>query len=225
MADASDLPPDSPAQAASGQASGKRARYHHGDLAHALLGAVRQLVERDGADRMSVSKACRMAGVSTAAPYKHFADRNDILRSLCDIGFDELREAMQAARDGVPEPGEARVAEIGKSYVAFAAANPGLFRVMFGMKRELSDPDDADHALEAKACFQVVIADVAEAAGLEPGSEPAMRLSIMLWTFVHGVSTLLIDGDYEVTEVPVNTDALVEAAARGLLQGGPPRAG
>ncbi|SFI37975.1 TetR/AcrR family transcriptional regulator [Albimonas pacifica] len=225
MADASDLPTDSSPPAPQAPAPRERARYHHGDLAHALLGAVRELVERDGADRMSVSKACRMAGVSTAAPYKHFADRNDILRSLCDIGFDELRAAMQAAHDGVADPGEARVAEIGKAYVAFAAANPGLFRVMFGMKRELISPSDEDYGLEAKACFQVVIGDVAEASGLEPGSEPAMRLAIMLWTFVHGVSTLLIDGDYEVTEVPVNTDALVEAAARGLLQGGPPRAG
>ena len=223
MADASDPLPDAPAAPAE-QACCKRARYHHGDLAHALLRAVRELVERDGADRMSVSKACRMAGVSTAAPYKHFADRNDILRSLSDIGFDELRDAMQAARDGAPEVGEARVAAIGKAYVAFAAANPGLFRVMFAMKRELSDPGEATHVLEAKACFEVVIADVAAAARLEPGSEPAMRLAIMLWTFVHGAATLLIDGDYEVTEVPVNTDALIEAAARGLLRGGPPRA-
>ncbi len=224
MADASDPFRDS-RPAPGEQACCKRAGYHHGDLAHALLAAVRVLVEQDGADRMSVSKACRMAGVSTAAPYKHFADRNDILRSLCDIGFDELRDTMHASRAVVAEPGAERIAEIGKAYVAFAAANPGLFRVMFGMKRELSDPDDPESSLEAKECFQVVIADVGEASGLGPGSEPAMRLAIMLWTFVHGVATLLIDGDYEVTEVPVNTDALIEAAARGLLQGGPPRAG
>ena len=224
MADASHPLSDSPAGRPA-EPCCKRARYHHGDLAHALLAAVRELVERDGADRMSVSKACRMAGVSTAAPYKHFADRNDILRTLCDHGFEEMRETMHASRAVTPEPGAARIAAIGKAYVAFAAANPGLFRVMFGMKRELSDPSDDDYGQEAKACFQVVIADVAEASGLEPGTEPAMRLAIMLWTFVHGVATLLIDGDYEVTEVPVNTDALIEAAARGLLQGGPPQAG
>ena len=214
MADPSSPDPESPS---------RRNRYHHGDLVQALLAAVRVLVERDGADRMSVNQACRMAGVSTAAPYKHFADRNDILRALCHEGFEELHRALLDAHGAVDGPGAPRVAAIGKSYVAFAAANPGLFRVMFAMKRELSDPSDADYGLEARECFQVVISDVAEAAGLPADSAPAKQLAIMLWSFVHGVSTLLIDGDYEVTETPVNTDAMVDAAAVGLLQGGPPQ--
>lgn len=221
MADATGTSPGTPAP----DPGARRNRYHHGDLAQALLAAVRVLVERDGADRMSVNQACRMAGVSTAAPYKHFADRNDILCALAHQGFEELRLAMTAARDAVAEPGEERMAAIGRAYVAFASANPGLFHVMFGMKRELTDPSDEDYGLEAQECFGVVIHDVAEAAALPPASEAAMSLAIMLWTFVHGVATLLIDGDYEVTKTPVNTDAMIDAAARGLLRAGPPQAG
>ena len=212
------MPEDDPAPAR--RACGhEHKRYHHGDLAHALLQAVRVLVERDGADRMSVSEACRMAGVSTAAPYKHFADRTDILLHLCHEGFDELEAAMLAANDPATPGGPERVAAIGRSYVRFAVANPGLFRVMFGLKRELMVKREMDLPVESMGCFQALMAEVAGASGLPISGDRAHRLAVMLWTFVHGVATLKIDGDYEIVQAPADTDEMIQLAAEGLLAG------
>ncbi len=196
-----------------------RHRYHHGDLAQALVTAVRALVERDGPDRLSVSEACRMAGVSTAAPYRHFRDKLDILRHVCAEGFHELHDAMVAAAGAVAQPGPERLAAIGRSYVAFALAHPGAFRVMFGMKRELADPDDPARPMAAQECFAVVIAEVARAAELPPEDDDVRRLAVLLWTFVHGAATLKLDGDYEAVEIAVDTDAMIDVAARRLLAG------
>ena len=74
-------------------------KYHHGDLREQLLEAVRQLVETHGADRFSVSEASRLAGVSSAAPYKHFKDRHDILRGVSLLAMMRLR-ASRFSRGG-----------------------------------------------------------------------------------------------------------------------------
>ena len=72
-------------------------KYHHGDLRGTLLDAIRQLIERDGPDGFSIAEACRMAGVSTAAPYKHFKDRGEMLKGIVLLGMSRLYAAMQTA--------------------------------------------------------------------------------------------------------------------------------
>ncbi|MAS42053.1 MAG: TetR family transcriptional regulator [Rhodobacteraceae bacterium] len=220
-ADASD-----PASGAGGEGrfgcafSRRRNRYHHGDLAQALVTAVRTLVERDGVEKLSISGACRMAGVSSAAPYKHFRDRADILRALCREGFGELREAMATAAAAIPAPGPDRLAALGKAYLAYAEANPGLFGVMFGMKRELHDPEDTRTHEIAHANMLIVIAEVGAALGEDPPGEEAHRLACVLWTFVHGAATLTLDGDYEAAGVEVDTHAMIDLAAHRLVPAG-----
>lgn len=196
----------------------RRDGYHHGDLAQTLIAAVRAQIEADGPERVSVSKACRAAGVSTAAPYKHFSDKNEILRHVCRQGFAEMEEAMKVAGASVPEPGPARVAALGKSYITYALANPGLFHLMFTMKHEIYDPEDVETHAQAHECFENVIAEVAKAVNLPPEAEAAKRLSIMLWTFVHGVSTLKLGGNYDIAQVDVDTDRMVDLAAERLVQ-------
>lgn len=198
----------------------RRNRYHHGDLAQALIAAVRVLVERDGAEKLSISEACRMAGVSTAAPYKHFKDRPAILRALCREGFRDLGQAMRTAVASVPAPGPGRLAALGKAYFGFAQANPGVFRVMFGMKREIGDPEDTETHEVAHETMTIVIGEVAAAIGESPPGEESKGLACVLWTFVHGVATLHLDGDYEAAEIEVDTDGMIDLAARRLIPAG-----
>lgn len=171
---------------------GKEKRYHHGDLRSALLEAIRGLVERDGPDRFRIAEACRIAGVSTAAPYKHFADRGEMLRGVALEGMERLHARMKAASESHPAGDPGRVAQLGRTYIDFARSEPGVFRLMFG----LADGHDADDALQAvgDAASDLVARVVAEHTGADPASEDVQLRAYALWCFVHGHCFLTLDG-------------------------------
>lgn len=193
----------------------RKDRYHHGDLVASLVEAARALVERDGHEKFSVAEASRMAGVSTAAPYKHFKDRADLLRHVVRLGFQELAEAMREARDANPGPMAPRIAAMGKAYVRFGLSNPGVFRLIFGDTVELKK--DGELREVGHDCFNVLIEDVGRGLGGAATDEEAKRLSVMLWTFVHGVASLAMDGDYEAAGAEVDLDALIDGATDRML--------
>lgn len=195
-------------------ARGKPA-YHHGDLGTALVDVVRDLIERDGVGDFSIAEACKRLGVSTAAPYKHFSDKHDILRHVAKSGFDELADAMRHARDAQPADPVQRISDMGKSYVEFAIANPETFKLMFGSTPHLKN-DEATRETGHR-CFDVLIAEVSDYMGADTGSEESRILSVMLWSFVHGVASLTIDKDYEAARVPVYRTMLIEEATKRLL--------
>ncbi|MEM8796356.1 MAG: WHG domain-containing protein [Pseudomonadota bacterium] len=192
--------------------------YHHGDLATVLTQAVRTLIERDGAAHFSIAEACKMAGVSTAAPYKHFKEKQEILESVAKSGFQDMTEEMIEARDsaGPNEPGRAeRIAAIGKAYVGFARKNPGAFRLMFGSSPNVKENDtvhDCGHR-----CFSILIEEVAAHLGMTPDDDRTKQLSVLLWTFVHGAASLEIDNDYEAADTVIDVDGMVDLATYRLL--------
>ncbi|MEM6441721.1 MAG: WHG domain-containing protein [Pseudomonadota bacterium] len=196
---------------------GRRGRYHHGDLAGALVAAAREIIERDGPANLSLSKCCRMAGVSTAAPYKHFAGKDDLLRRLVMDGFEDLGTRMRAARDGCPGPIADRITAMGMSYIEFALANPGMFRLVFGMTKEMHDPEDVEMDACGQACFQVLIDEVADAVPDGAGEAAAQGLAVMLWTFVHGAASLALDGNYDAAKKDVDLRMMVSMATERLL--------
>ncbi len=167
-------------------------KYHHGDLRAHLVETIRELIEESGPDGFRIAEACRRAGVSTAAPYKHFADRDAILRAVALSGMERLRDAMAeaAASRAVGDP--ARIAALGRSYVEFARREPGVFRMMFG----LTEAHGGDAGLEAvgEAAEGIVARVVAEHMGWEPASPRARLRAYALWCFVHGHCFLMLDG-------------------------------
>lgn len=168
-----------------------RSSYHHGDLRAQLIAAVRDLVETHGPDGFSVAEAARRAGVSSAAPYKHFKDRPALLRAVASEGMDRLRAAMEAACTRHPPGSHAAVAAIGQAYVDFARAGPGVFRLVFG----LTEGHETDPQLQEKgsACFGVVQGAVAAVLQAQPDDPRVQARAYMLWTCVHGHSFLTID--------------------------------
>lgn len=166
-------------------------KYHHGDLRGQLLEAVRELVEQHGPDGFSVADACRLAGVSTAAPYKHFSDRYDILRGVVLLAMGRMRSAMQAAADAYPPRDPRRIATLGQAYVDFAKAEPGMFRTMFGLTE--SHGDDPDLTRAGDETLAIVERIAAEHLDL-PFDHPEAKLrAYALWCFVHGHSFLCLD--------------------------------
>lgn len=169
----------------------ERSRYHHGDLRAQIIETVRQLVEEKGADGFSITEASRRAGVSSAAPYKHFRDKPQIVQAVAIEGMIRLGERMRAGASAAPAEGHARIDAIGQAYIDFARAEPGIFRLMFG----LTDHHDEDPAMmeAGEATFGILVAEVATYLGCAPDSDIVRDRAYMLWTFVHGHSFLEID--------------------------------
>src|SRR5271154_1132897 len=113
----------------------RTASYHHGDLRDALVRAGRTILEEDGLAVLSLRRVARTAGVSPAAPYHHFADKQALLDAVATQGFDALTSAMETRMAKETDP-DARLDASGVGYVVFAVENPALFRLMFGAREQ-----------------------------------------------------------------------------------------
>jgi AcrR family transcriptional regulator len=194
-----------------------KAGYHHGDLRAQLVAAVRDLVEEHGPDGFSVAEAARRAGVSSAAPYKHFRDKPEILRAVASEAMDRLRAGMEAGVSAHPPGSVEGVAAMGLAYVDFARTGPGVFRLVFG----LTEGHEDDPALQQKgqACLAVVGQAVAAWVGRPPDAPEVLRAAYILWSFVHGHSFLTIDRKNEKAQARVNDWDYMMTVSRGVLAG------
>lgn len=174
----------------------RRSSYHHGDLRAQLIAAVRELVEAQGPDGFSIAEAARRAGVSSAAPYKHFRDRPELLRAVASEGIDRLRTDMEEAATRYPTGSLDAVAAIGQAYVNFARSGPGVFRLVFG----LTEGHEEEPALHEKGaqCFGVVVRAAAACLDRPPQDPEVLQRAYMLWTCVHGHSFLTIDNKTDI---------------------------
>ncbi|MGR3490715.1 MAG: TetR/AcrR family transcriptional regulator [Shimia sp.] len=192
----------------------KKTNYHHGDLRGQLIEAVRELVEEKGLDGFSIAEACRKAGVSTAAPYKHFKDRSDILRGAVLQAMVRLYDGMQAAADAYPAGDPRRLVELGTAYLTFARAEPGMFKVMFS----LTDGHDDDPALTraGDAANGLVEQLVAEHLDV-PRDHPAVHIrAYALWCVVHGHAFLQMDGKVP-EDASFDEAALLSLCGEGIV--------
>lgn len=192
-----------------------RRSYHHGDLRAKLIDTVRKLVEKKGPDGFSVTEASRLAGVSSAAPYKHFRDRHQIVQAVAAAGMARLGDRMRAGLAAAPASGHARIQAIGQGYIDFARAEPGVFRLMFGLTDHHSEDPELVEA--GAATYGVLVTEVAQFLDL-PEDDPDVRArAYMLWTFVHGHSFLQIDGKTEQNRPDLSEAEYLETVARRIM--------
>ncbi|MEM7472096.1 MAG: TetR/AcrR family transcriptional regulator [Pseudomonadota bacterium] len=193
----------------------KRDTYHHGDLRSQLIEATRQLVEEKGPDNFSVSEACRRAGVSTAAPYKHFKDKTEMLREVAAAGMIRQSEQMMMELLPLSEGSRARIVALGRVYIRFATTEPGVFRLMFTWMGETED-DESLHAL-GDSKFSVVQMEVAKCHGRSAVTDVDRQKAFILWSFVHGLSFLSIDGKLADDKMPTDLETLLEDVASRIV--------
>src|SRR5689334_14900089 len=129
-------------------ASAKRG-YHHGDLRNALADAATRLAKEGGPESVTVRAAARTVGVTPTAAYRHFAGHEELLHEAKMQCITELGAAMRHAVSVLPPTGSRvhqalrNLAAAGRAYIAFAAAEPGLFRTAFSQGGAVLDkPDD-----------------------------------------------------------------------------------
>lgn len=172
---------------------GRKAGYHHGDLRRALLDAALEQVREEGAAALSLREVARRAGVTHAAPYRHFASKEALVAAVAEEGFRTMRETLLAAMDPDAGPGE-NLGRIGVAYVRFAVGHPSHFRVMYGAGQGdvASFPEMAE---AGRGAFEVLVQTVE--AGVRAGElrdEPIPSLSLAAWSIVHGLASLLVEG-------------------------------
>ena len=195
--------------------SKKGGRYHHGDLRRALVEAASDLLKEKGPAGVTLREAARRAGVTHAAPYRHFADKEALLAELAADGFVRLRAEIDEAMLGVTP--DLLLETLGVVYVRFARKNPSQFRVMFGAeigdKRRYAELMRADQAV-FDLCVGA-IRTMQEGGHMTPGN-PA-RMGLVHWSMLHGVAALVVDGQMERAGV---RDEQIDEFARRVARTG-----
>lgn len=190
-------------------------RYHHGDLKQALIEAAYDLIAERGAENFLLSDACKQAGVSTAAPYKHFRDRDEILEAVVARAFDELADRSMAAVAAHGEGTLAGIMAMGEAYVRFAVERQRLFRLMFGQHPKLKQSEQV--VGDGKRCFTGVIEQVARYCERNALPGEPRAIAVRLWTFVHGAASLLIDEDYATVAPDLDVLAMIRETTPLML--------
>lgn len=166
-------------------------RYHHGDLRSALIAAGLDLLAARDGGAPGLRELARTTGVSATAVYRHFPDHGALLAALAAAGLDKLADAQRAAAEATGG-GTAAFAATGCAYVRFALDNPSLFRLIFTSRHGVGEMD-------AGSAFAMLRAN-AEAMA-PPGEGAAYALGA--WSIVHGLATLLLDGQVEADEAMI----------------------
>jgi AcrR family transcriptional regulator len=176
-------------------------RYHHGDLRRALLEEAVRTIEHEGVAGLTLRAVGERLRVSRTALYRHFADKSALLAAVAGDGFAMLRESLVAAWDGDGR-GAAGFDAMGLAYVDFALAHPSHYRVMFGAFQANGQGEPLER--EAQSAFQVLVDAIVEQqhAGLVRGDDPPL-LAQYIWSVVHGVAMLAIDGHLHCAEPDV----------------------
>jgi AcrR family transcriptional regulator len=186
----------------------RRDSYHHGDLKRALTSAALLLVAEKGPKGFTLTEAARRAGVSAAAPYRHFADKAELLAAVSEQGFLDLHAALTAVDAADPKR---RVIELGSAYVRWAVAHPDHYRVMFGA--EINKADHPGLAVAAEQAFGDLLGAITE---IIKDQDPH-EIAGPLWSLVHGVASLAIGGELDAVGVRQDPETMLAGTVARLL--------
>ena len=172
-------------------ASGRRGGR---DLRSELLRTSRELLDEAGPSALSMREVARRAGCTHQAPYHYFANREAILAALVREGFDELADMLAAAHEGLGNADlHAILVASGNAYVEFALRHPGVFRVMF--RPDVCDPERFPEVVQAGERARHELARLARAM---MGDGAQLEAEVLIWSGVHGLASLLLDGPLAV---------------------------
>ena len=197
----------------------RRRGYHHGNLREALIEAALDLIASKGPTGFTIAEAARAAGVSPAAPYRHFRDRDALMADVARRGFVQFHADLSAAwNEGRPTPMKA-LDNLGKAYLAFARNEPAYYSAMFEAGIPVSDGIELSGAGEGAF---VILREACEAvsAGLPKDKQPpALMMALHIWSMTHGIASLFGRGDDARRPLPMSPEDLLEAAVLIYLQG------
>jgi AcrR family transcriptional regulator len=196
-----------------------RRGYHHGDLKAALVESAVEILREQGLEALTLRAVARRAGVSQAAPYRHFADRRALVAAVAEHGFLRLQAAMHETVGTAS--GRAALKQVALAYVKFARENSAEYRVMFGPEVAITDdlPDLRHTARSVLGFVAEGIVQLQRAGAVADGD--AWMIAVAIWSMLHGLVMLSLDG--QAASVTPDLDALVAEATRIMMFGMAPR--
>ena len=184
--------------------------YQHGNLREALVQAGLKLLSEGGIEKLSLRAAAQLAGVSHAAPYRHFRDKDALVGAIAQRGFellatrmrDEVKRLQDDRADGRADQGgaapglSARLTATAVGYVSFALEHPGYFRVIFsGLSCAVPSPELQQAGASAYNVLRDLIVEGVQAGMLRDGDPE--ELALAAWSLVHGIGMFAVDGALE----------------------------
>lgn len=169
--------------------------YHHGDLRQTLITATLKLISEKTVAGVSLREVARRVGVSHAAPYRHFADKESLLAAVAKDGFEMLHNKLAEAIQSSSTDPLQQIQDLGVAYITFALEHPSHYDLMFGVYRSSSNQQNPELEYAAREVFMVLVDVIArgQAVGvIRP--DDAEQLALTAWALVHGWAKLWMDG-------------------------------
>ena len=195
-----------------------RCNYHHGDLRNALIIAAAELIERDGTLDFSMAEAAASAGVSAAAPYRHFADKEELLRAVRELAFLGLGYAADGIVSEYPRGSAEGILAMGHMYLAYAREKRAFFSLMWEDRGDIAER--RDNVSEEHGGFMVLV-DLVRAFCEANGhaSVNSLHLATQIWSTGHGIATLEANQLLDLFDRSIQPEALLDQSVRTMLAG------
>jgi AcrR family transcriptional regulator len=192
--------------------------YHHGNLRDALILAAADLIRERASIDFAMVDAARRAGVSSAAPYRHFKDRDALLEAVCHVAFMALTESTRQTAASVDTGTEEGIIAIGKGYLDFVTGHPEFYDLMWG-DMGLRALESVDEGIKSSGFYVLVDAVSSWCAGNGVSNYDALALAVKLWAMAHGLACLTMNQSLENFLPGVDSHALLDSTTRTFLEG------
>jgi AcrR family transcriptional regulator len=168
--------------------------YHHGDLKNALIEAGIEILASEGVHALSLRKVAQRAGVSHAAPYAHFADKQALIAAISTAGYQKVQERLERVwQENVDDPLRLLV-RTAWEYVQFAVNEPAHFKITFSgfVEKEQDYPALVEATQKTFGLLRQIVAKCQEAGVMRLG--PTDLAAVSIWGAIHGLVTLRLEG-------------------------------
>jgi len=195
-----------------------RCSYHHGDLRNALIIATAELIERDGTLEFSMAEAAASAGVSAAAPYRHFADKEELLRAVRELAFLGLGYAADETVSEYPLGSAEGILAMGHMYLGYAREKRAFFSLMWEDRGDIQEQREKE--AEEHGGFMVLV-NMVQAFCESHGNAKvnSLHLATQIWSMGHGIATLEANQLLDLFDRSIQPEALLDQSVRTMLAG------
>lgn len=192
--------------------------YHHGDLRNALIIAGAELIQESGSLGFAMADAARRAGVSTAAPYRHFRDKDALLEAVSQLAFYGLSLRVRQAVENTSRGSIDSIIAIGQTYLSYVVEKSAFYDLMWGdIGARAIEQDNFEK--KATGFYQLVDSVGAYVLAQNLKNIDVLDIAVKLWSMVHGLSAISMSGKLPHFHPSANVPAILDSSTRTFMAG------